>query len=148
MELMGNKMAEKRISQKSQTTLSDRYQKNRDGWTIVNTHILGGLTGVQRLYFRHAAMTVEPLPLLTLVKTQEHSTDGTVYGGRQCMRRRTSPIGRSVVMQVCAMSTIKFDPHILVIHFRESGLVSNKEPKSKDCRFAGASLYGGTVLCS
>ena len=122
--------------------------KNRDGWTKVNTHIFGGLTGVQLLYFRHAAMTVEPLPLLTQVNTQGHSTDGTVYGIRQDMRRGTSTIGRFVVMLVSAMTTIKFDPHILVIHFKASGLVSNKVPKSKDCKVAGSSFTGGTVLCS
>ena len=90
-------------------------------------------------------MTEEPLPILTPVKTQGHSTDGIVYGTRQDMRRRTSTIGRSVVMLVSAMTTIKFDQHILVIHFKASGLVSNK---SKDCEVAGSSLTGGTVLCS
>ena len=71
-------------------------------------------------------MTLELLPLSTPVKTQEHSTDGTVYGGRQDTRRMTSTIGRSVVMLVSATTTIKFDPHILVVHFKASGLVSNK----------------------
>ena len=71
-------------------------------------------------------MTVGLLPSLAQVKTQVHSTDGTVYGTQQDMRRMTSTIGRFVVMLVSAMSTIKFDPPILVIHFKESGLVSNK----------------------
>ena len=93
-------------------------------------------------------MTVEPLPLLTQVNAQGHSTDGTVYGTRQDMRRRTSTIGKSVVMLVSAMTTIKFDQHIIVIHFKASGLVSNKVPKSKDCEVAGSSLTGGTVLYS
>ena len=93
-------------------------------------------------------MTVEPLPILARVKTQGHSTDGTVYGTRQDMRRRTSTIGRSVVMLVSAMTTIKFDPLILVIHFKASGLVSYKVSKSKCCEVAGSSLTGGTVLCS
>ena len=71
-------------------------------------------------------MTLELLPLLTPVKTQEHSTDGTVYGGRQDTRRMTRIIGRSVVMLVSATTTIKFDQHILVVHFKASGLVSNE----------------------
>ena len=71
-------------------------------------------------------MTLELLPLLTLVKTQEHSTDGTVCGGQQDTRRMTSTIGRSVVMLVSATTTIQSDPHILVAHFKASGLVSNK----------------------
>ena len=93
-------------------------------------------------------MTVEPLPLLTQVNVQGHSTDGTVYGTRQDTRRMTSTIGRFVVMLVSAMTTIKFDPLILAIHFKASGLVSNKVPKSKYCEVAGSSLTGGTVLCS
>ena len=93
-------------------------------------------------------MTVEPLPILTQVNTQGHSTDGTVYGTRQDMRRRTSTIGRFVVMLVSAMATMKFDPLILAIHFKASGLVSNKVPKSKDFKVAGSSLTVGTVLCS
>ena len=93
-------------------------------------------------------MTVELLPILAQVNTQVHSTDGTVYGTRQDMRRRTRTIGRFVVMLVSAMTTIKFDPLILAIHFKASGLVSNEVPKSKDCEVAGSSLTGGTVLYS